>query len=273
MLSQRVKAALIFVPLVLIAIYLGGWAYNIFFAAVLFVATYEYWRLFTKIETTPSLPVMVIGVGLVILTRWFLPSYFHSFAITLLIFLVAVVALFQYERGDDHAARNFGVTLSGILYIGWIGSYLFDLRALPDGRGWMLVALPTIWLADSGAYYIGSWLGKAKLCPRLSPKKSWAGLAGSVLFGVVSGPLLILLWQSVGWLSSGVPFWAGIILGAAVALLTPVGDLLISLFKRTAGVKDTSNLIPGHGGFLDRIDTWIWAATLAYFLITIANMR
>lgn len=273
MLSQRVKAALVFVPLVLIAIYFGGWVFNLFFAAVLLVAAYEYWRLFTKIETTPSLPPMLAGVVLVILTRWFLPLYFHGFAITILIFLAAVVALVQYERGDDHAALNFGITLSGILYLGWIGSYLFDLRALPDGRGWMLVALPTVWLADSGAYYLGTWLGKAKLCPRLSPKKSWAGLAGAVLFGAVSGPLLILLWQSVGWLSAAVPLWAGIILGLAIALLTPVGDLLISLFKRTAGVKDTGHLIPGHGGFLDRIDTWIWAAVLAYFLLFAANLR
>ena len=272
MLSQRVKAALVFVPLVLIIMYLGGWIFNLFFGAVLLFAAYEYWRLFTKLGETPSLPLMLVGVGLVILTRWFLPQTFHSPLITVLIFLSAVVALIQYERGDDHAALNFGITLSGILYLGWIGSYLFDLRALQDGRGWMLTALPAVWLADSGAYYIGSWLGKAKMCPRTSPKKSWAGLAGAVLFGVISAPLLILLWRAVGWLPLETPLWFGVVIGLAGALITPIGDLLISLFKRTAGVKDTGNLIPGHGGILDRIDTWIWGALLGYYLVQIFNL-
>lgn len=267
MLSQRVKAALVFVPLVLITIYLGGWIFKLFFGVVLLFAAYEYWRLFTKLGKTPSLPLMLAGVGLVILTRWFLPQYFHSPLITILIFASAVVALCQYERGDDHAALNFGIALSGILYLGWIGSYLFDLRGLPNGRGWMLTALPAVWLADSGAYYFGSWWGKVKMCPRLSPKKSWVGLAGAVLFGVISGPLLILLWRTVGWLPLETPLWFGIIIGLTGALITPVGDLLISLFKRTAGVKDTGNLIPGHGGILDRIDTWIWGALLGYYLV------
>ena len=271
MLSQRVKSALVFVPLVLIAIYLGGWIYNLFFAAVLLVATYEYWRLFQKINTTPSLPLMLGGVGLLILTRWFLPRHFQGDILSILIFITAIVTFSQYERGDDHAALNFSIALSGMLYLGWIGSYLFGLRALPDGLGWVLTALPAVWLADSGAYYIGTWLGKAKLCPRISPKKSWAGLGGAVLFGGGSGPLLVLLWRSVGWLPAGTPLWQGAVIGLAVALLTPVGDLLISLFKRTAGVKDTSNLIPGHGGILDRIDTWIWAALLGYYFVFFFN--
>jgi len=271
MLSQRVKAALVFVPLVLIAIYLGGWVYKFFFAAVLLAATYEYWRLFQKVDASPSLLLMLAGVGLVILTRWFLPLHFQGFVLPILIFSAAVAAIVQYERGNDHAALNFSIALSGILYLGWIGSYLFDLRSLPSGRGWMLTALPTVWLADSGAYFIGSWLGKAKLCPRLSPKKSWAGLGGAALFGGVSGPLLVLLWRSVGWLPAGTPLWFGLVLGLAIALLTPVGDLLISLFKRTAGVKDTGKLIPGHGGILDRIDTWIWAALLGYYFVFFFN--
>ena len=270
--SQRVKAALVFTPLVLIVIYLGGWVYNLFFAAVLITAAYEYWRLFTKIGDTPSLPVMLVGVGLVILTRWFLPQALQIHLIPILIFCTVLVALIQYERGDDHAALNFGITLSGILYLGWIGGYLFDLRAMPNGLGWMLTALPAVWLADSGAYYFGGWWGKVKMAPRLSPKKSWIGLVGGMVFGVISGPLLILLWQTVGWLPAEIPLWFGGVIGLAAALITPMGDLLISLFKRTAGVKDTSNLIPGHGGILDRIDTWIWGALLGYYLVLIFRL-
>ncbi len=267
MLSQRVKAALIFVPLVLIMIYLGGWVYNLFFAAVLLVAAFEYARLFKAMGTHPSLVLMLVGVALFIVQRWLLPVYFVSILISIVILLAAVTALVQYERGDDKAALNFGITLSGIFYLGWIGSFLFELRALPDGLGWVLTALPAVWLADSGAYFIGRWLGKAKMTPRLSPNKSWAGIGGAILFGTVFGALLVLLWRSVGWLPVGTPLWQGMMIGLVVAVVSPVGDLLISLFKRTAGVKDTGNIIPGHGGILDRIDTWIWAALLGYYLV------
>jgi phosphatidate cytidylyltransferase len=267
--SQRVKAALIFVPLVLIMIVIGGWIYNLFFIAVLLAAAVEYARLFRKLETNPALPVILGGVALIALGRWWLPAWFDGALISLAIFAAAVAALVQYERGDDRAAFNFVVTLSGVLYIGWIGSYLIDLRALPAGRGWMLTALPAVWLADSGAYYIGSWLGKVKMSPRLSPKKSWAGLIGSIIMGTLCGVLLVLLWRSIGWLPPEAALWQGAAIGLAVGTLSPVGDLLVSLFKRTAQVKDTGSLIPGHGGILDRIDSWIWAALLGYYLVTL----
>ncbi|MCB2213845.1 phosphatidate cytidylyltransferase [bacterium] len=267
--SQRVKAALIFVPLVLIMIVIGGWVYNLFFIAVLLVAALEYARLFRKLQTNPALPVMLGGVVLIALGRWWLPAWFTGLVISVVIFAAAVAAFVQYERGDDSAAFSFAVTLSGVIYIGWVGSYLIDLRALPAGRGWMLTALPAVWLADSGAYYIGSWLGKAKMAPRLSPNKSWAGLIGGVATASLGGALLVLLWRFVGWLPAGAALWHGAVIGLAVGVLSPVGDLLVSLFKRTAQVKDTGNLIPGHGGILDRIDTWIWAALLGYYLVVL----
>ncbi|MDY6874180.1 MAG: phosphatidate cytidylyltransferase [Chloroflexota bacterium] len=270
--SQRVKAALLFVPLVLIMIVIGGWVHNLFFIAVLLVAAFEYARLFRKLQTNPSVPVMMGGVALIALGRWLLPTWFGGLLIALVIFAAAVAALVQYERGDDSAAFNFAVTLSGVIYIGWVGSYLIDLRALPAGRGWMLTTLPAVWLADSGAYYFGSWLGKAKMSPRLSPNKSWAGLIGAIVTGTLGGALLVLLWRRVGWLPAESALWHGAVIGLAVGVLSPVGDLLISLFKRTAEVKDTGNLIPGHGGILDRIDTWIWAALLGYYLVMLYGM-
>jgi phosphatidate cytidylyltransferase len=144
---------------------------------------------------------------------------------------------------------------------------LIALREQPNGLGWMLTALPATWLADSGAYFIGRWRGKRKLAPHLSPGKTWAGIYGAVITGTLSGLLLILLWRAVGWLPAETPLWQGALMGFALSVLTPVGDLLISLFKRAADVKDTGNIIPGHGGILDRIDTWIWAAMLGYFFV------
>jgi phosphatidate cytidylyltransferase len=269
MLSQRVKSALIFTPLVLVMIYLGGWAFNIFIIAVLLVAAYEYTRLFKTLGHSPSLPVILAGVLLFTLERWFCPEYFTGVVLSMSILLTATAALIQYEHGDDHAALNFGISLSGILYLGWLGSFMIALRAVPDGRGWLLTALPAVWLADSGAYFIGRWLGKAKMTPRLSPKKSWAGLAGAILFGTLSGIGLVALWQVAGWLPDEIPLWQGAVMGFVIAALSPIGDLLISLFKRTVGVKDTGNLLPGHGGFLDRIDTWIWAAMIGYYLVRV----
>jgi phosphatidate cytidylyltransferase len=267
MLTQRVKAALVFVPLVLILIFFGGWPFNIFILALLLVAAFEYTRMFEKMGHRPSLAVVMIGVALFVLQPWFWHGALNGPLLTLVIFLTAVWSLVDYERHGGDAAVGFTLNLAGVLYLGWVGGSFIPMRALIDGRGWLLTALPAVWLADCGAYFIGRWLGVRKMAPRLSPGKTWAGLIGGILTGTVFGPLLVLLWRVVGFLPPATPLWQGALMGCVLAVLTPVGDLLISLFKRTAGVKDTGNLIPGHGGILDRIDSWIWAALIGYYLV------
>ena len=269
MLSTRVKAALVFVPLLLILIYLGGWAFNLFIIAVLLISAFEYGRIFEGMGYAPSIPLLSVGVLLLTLQRWLGLGFFGELVFPLVIFMTVLVALVSYETGGREAAIHFAIHLSGILYIGYVGSFLISIRALPDGRGWLLTALPIVWLADSGAYFIGRWIGKHKLVPRLSPGKTWEGLGGAMASGILSGMLLILLWRAAGFLPDSVPLWQGAIMGLVLSALTPLGDLFISLLKRTAGMKDTGTLIPGHGGMLDRIDTWIWAALIGFFLITL----
>ena len=267
MLSQRVKAAFIFTPLVLILIYLGGWLFNAFITLILLFAAWEYARLFRKMGASPSIPILFIGILVMVLNHWLFQGHYLGVAITVVIMLTALDAMIQFELGDPNAVENFAITLSGIVYLGWVGGAFITFRARADGRGWVLTALPAVWIADSGAYFIGRWLGKAKMTPRLSPGKTWAGLLGAIITGTLSGFLLVLLWRSVGFLPNETPLWQGAVMGLVLAFLTPLGDLLVSLLKRTASVKDTGNLLPGHGGILDRIDTWIWAALLGYYLV------
>jgi len=272
MLSQRVKAALIFVPLVLILIYIGGWIFNLFIAIVLLLAAFEFIHLFRRIGYTPSFLLSSVGILLILGQRWFFGESYSGIFLTLLISLVIIASLIGYEHGEKDAAINLAIHLTVSLYLGWTGSFFILLRGLPEGLGWMLTALPATWIADFGAYFIGRWIGKRKMAPRLSPGKTWAGLLGGIITGTLSGLLLVLLWRAVGILSFDTPLLQGLVMGFVVSILTPMGDLLISLFKRTASVKDTGNLIPGHGGVLDRIDTWIWAGMLGYYLVLLFNL-
>ena len=267
MLSQRVKAAFIFVPLILFFMFIGGWAFNAFIAILLTLAILEYRQVCQKFGYDLPAPILLLGVSLFIIQRWFFVDQYLGLTLTTVIIMAAVTALVQYERGQTKAALNFTLLLSGILYLGWVGTAFIALRALPYGRGWMLTALPSVWLADSGAYSIGRRWGKSKMTPHTSPNKSWEGFAAAVITGTVSGGLLLLLCRTINFLPAGTPVWQGALLGFVLSVLTPIGDFLISLFKRSANVKDTGGLIPGHGGILDRIDTWIWAALLGYYLV------
>jgi phosphatidate cytidylyltransferase len=271
MLSQRVKAALIFVPLVLILIYIGGWVFNLFITGLLLLAAYEFVRLFNQMGYHPSFLVASLGILLIIIQRWFFEVQHLSIFLSFFLFFVVVAALIEYERGKTDAAFNLAINLMVSFYLGWVGSHFILIRALPEGLGWLLTALPATWIADSGAYFIGRWIGKQKMTPRLSPGKTWAGLLGGIIAGSLSGLLLLLLWRAVGLLAVDTPLWQGLVMGFVVSILSPAGDLFISLFKRTAGVKDTGNIIPGHGGILDRIDTWIWAGMLGYYLVLLFN--
>jgi phosphatidate cytidylyltransferase len=177
------------------------------------------------------------------------------------------VHLVAYERGRDQAGTDFAITLSGILYIGWLGAYLVSIRALPEGVWWVLLVLPAIWIADGGAYFIGRAFGRHKLSPRLSPKKTWQGYLGGVLVGALGTALLAWLWANLSGTGTAISPLDGVILGVILAVLAPLGDLGESMIKRQFGIKDSGKILPGHGGAFDRIDSWLWAAAIGYYVI------
>ena len=150
-------------------------------------------------------------------------------------------------------------TVTGILYIGWLLSHLVALRGLDFGRDWVLFALFVTFASDSAAYFIGSAWGKHHLAPSISPRKTWEGAAGGILGAVLISLLLILL------LELPINYIQAIPLAIAVSIFGQFGDLLESLFKRNVGVKDSGNAMPGHGGFLDRIDSVVFAGAVVYY--------
>jgi phosphatidate cytidylyltransferase len=214
----------------------------------------------------PSAFVLIAGVSAMTLVRYPFGFYGSELVFTGLVLLSMVLAIRSTEMGLPQPASDFAINLAGLVYLGWIGSYLVSFRALPQGEFWMLTALPAAWLADTGAYFVGVRFGRHKLCPRVSPKKSWEGYLGGIPFAILGCAGLAALWHSLG---AAVTPAQGAILGAIIGVLAPLGDLGESMIKRQFGVKDTSNLLPGHGGVFDRIDSSLWAGVLGYYLITI----
>ncbi len=259
----RLKSILVFIPLFLAAAYLGGFAYTILILAMLGVGTWEYWRLLKTMGYWASLPFLLGGVGLMLLARIFFGFAYLDLAFLAVIFSSILLSLYRFEKGDAQAVLTFALHLSAVLYLGWLGGYFFALRSLPNGRWWLMLTFALVWLVDLGSYLIGSQWGKHKMFPLLSPKKSWEGFVGGVLFGGAFGPLLSIVLQSV---LPELQVWEGVLMGVVIATISPFGDIFVSLLKRVAGVKDSGTLIPGHGGILDRSDTWIWAMMLGYYL-------
>lgn len=263
-LSQRLLVAILLVPPGVGLIVLGGWAFGLFVSLVLAVAAWEYWRLFRIGGYHPSALLLVGGTLALALTRvaWGLVPAEALLAGAVM--LAMAVQVFGYQKSEQTAAVDFNINLGGLLYLGWLGSYLISLRALPDGQWWFLVVMPTIWLCDAGAYLVGSRLGRHRLAPLISPKKSWEGYLAGIVTGMLGAAGLAALWHLQ---APAVTVEKALWVAAVVATLSPLGDLGESLLKRGFGVKDSSHILPGHGGVLDRIDSWLWAAPLGYYLI------
>lgn len=268
MLRQRLIVALILLPLGMLAIFLGGWYFTALIAVFLGLAAWEYAHLFRAGGWQPATLLVVGGVLLLLIGRALNGFDSAPWLLSLLTLLSMTWHLVAYERGRDQSATDLAITLGGILYIGWIGGYFVSLRSLPDGQWWVLIALPAVWLADSGAYFIGRAFGRHKLSPRLSPKKTWEGYLGGIAAGVILTALFAALWQQLAGPDVGVTPLRGALMGLVMGLFPTLGDLGESMIKRQVGMKDSSSLLPGHGGFFDRIDSWLWAAVLGYYLIT-----
>lgn len=266
MLKERLAVTLLLLPLVLWVIADGSWLYLAAIITVLVLAGAEYALLFRTHGLRPSLPLIVCGVAILTASR-FLVGFDHTPLLLTFLCLVSMVwHLVDYERGASRSGTDFGVTLGGILYLGWIGAYFISLRRMPEGMWWFLLALPTVWLADSAAYFVGRSLGRRRLSPRLSPKKTWEGYLAGIVGGAAGGAGLAAIWRFGAGPGTAIGPTAGLIMGLVVSVLAPLGDLGESMIKREIGVKDSGNLLPGHGGAFDRLDSWLWAGVLGYYV-------
>ena len=268
---RRLLTSLALAAIGLPAIIYGG----VFYWAVITIfisgAAWEFVRLYRAVHYEPHEWVTVGGVLLIATARFFFAEAAIP-VLVLLIFLAMTVHLLAFERGRDHAGLDFCVTVAGIVYIGWLGSYLLDLRNhFGDAGGWwLMLVLPIIWAGDTGAYSIGAAYGRHKMTPRLSPKKTWEGYAAGVFTAVLIGAFFTYAYTAIGArqpLQGLITPLQGAFMGLVIGILTPLGDLGESMFKRQGGLKDSSHIFPGHGGFLDRIDSWLWGAVIGYFMI------
>lgn len=269
MLAKRIIVGLIICPLAFLVIILGGWPYALTITAMLGVAGWEYWRMVRNGGFTPSLILLVGGIIALSLFQQIFPHPHNDFTFSLLILAAMTVSVYRYELGQDQPASNFALSLTGLVYLGWMGSYLIPLRNLPDGLWWMLTSLPAAWATDIGAFFIGSQIGKHRLAPRVSPRKSWEGYLGGLPFAILWGAGMA--WFAQAQVPAITPI-RGALLGLIIGLTAPLGDLFESLLKRQFGLKDTSNLLPGHGGIMDRIDSTLWTGVVSYYLITLFMM-
>ncbi len=263
MLRERLIVVIVMLPVLIAVMVLGGYVYAGVIAVAMGLAAWEFWRMFQKGGYYPSAVIMIGGTVLLTL-RSLLGFLDLELMLTALVLIAMTVHLVDYERGRNTAAIGFCITVGGVLYWGVLGGYLIQLRELPQGMWWLLVVLPSVWATDLGGYIAGHSFGKHRFTTRLSPKKTWEGYVGGIVLGVLVTGLLAVLWHPH---AEEITLVKGLILGGVISVIVPLGDLGASMFKRLFDLKDSSHLIPGHGGVIDRIDTWVWAAALSYYLV------
>ncbi len=174
------------------------------------------------------------------------------------------VAVARQKPPAGNVARDLTNGLFVQAYISLLGACVVLLSAQPAGNLWVIGFILVVVAVDTGAYATGLNLGKHPMAPRISPKKTWEGFAGSVAASIVVGILVTVFML-------GLPWWTGVLLGVLISGSATLGDLTESMIKRDLGIKDISSFLPGHGGLLDRIDSILPSAAVAYVLYLVVN--
>jgi len=274
-LAQRFLVALVAVPILLVVLYYHRpeptWA--LIFAASL-IAMHELFAMMLPVEDRRA--ALVMG-GLAVAAFYWLDPFALRLYSALpgvllgavaagstipLMFAVVVPGLYYLFRFRDipSVAGRYAATVTGIVYAGYLTTYLAKLKLIDRDQGGdaVLIVLIVAWLADTGGYFAGRFLGKARLYEAVSPKKTWAGAWGGIAGSVIGvAALKLISAHGLTWLDVGLIAIPGGILGQ-------LGDLTESLIKRSVGVKDSGALLPGHGGLLDRIDAVLFIAPYVY---------
>lgn len=268
---RRVMSAGIAIPLALVAIGWGSWAFTLVFGLLIYLGQLEYFELVRAKGVLPAAKT-TICLSQVLLVLCQINSDWGDVGFPVAGTCICFYLLFQPKLAT---IADISASILGLFYGGYLPSYWIRLRGLSGegmvwGSGWelnlggvyVLLMFSCIWASDIGSYVFGKAIGRTRLSD-ISPKKTVEG----AVFGLVSCVVVALSWAAtLGWHD----WWlTGGVLGVVIGIASLLGDLTESMMKRDAGVKDSGQLIPGHGGILDRADSYVFTAPLAYYFVTL----
>jgi len=267
MLKIRVLSAILGIPLILFVLYFKGPLLYLFVSAVSLVGLYEYYRAMNNVSIKTNRILGYISV-IVYYLMFLMPITFDRPGF-LVVF--SIMLLFTYEiLAQKHNITEIAITLMGIVYIPFLFSHLLFIEKLYYGHIILWLPFLTAWFTDTFAYFVGMSMGKVKLSPRISPKKTVEGAIGGIIGSVVLSTVAGFLINSFG---ADIKIIHFVITGFLCGIASELGDLAASYIKRYTGIKDFGNLIPGHGGILDRFDSILFTAPIIYYyFILIGDM-
>lgn len=250
----RIVVALVALPFIILPIWFGGIWFALLALVIALAGGYEFYTLLTVGGYHPALPLGLLWLAALTLTglqpemTLLLPVLSVGFIVTY------VYVFFQHKE----PISIWLATCIGALYLGIMIGQMVALRHLPNGFWWLVCGLLITWANDAAAYFVGVTVGRHKLWPRISPKKTWEGTVGGWLFAALFGGLCAY------FLPLPITVLQGVLVGAIGGVLGLLGDLAISVLKRQVGVKDSGKLFPGHGGMLDRLDSALFLLPFVY---------
>ena len=270
--AQRWLTALIAIPIVLLFVWFGGWAAFAATLLVLVLCTIELHNMLFHAGYRP-----LIWVSLALSTLFLVAAMFPLYRLVLLEWGFGMTLLISFlclltRKQLDGALVDWALTLAISLYLGWSFSCFLLLRgyqpgllhftpnfsiSFPPGGWWLLFVMLGVWGCDSAAFFTGRYFGRHKLAPRVSPGKTWEGFVGGMVLAVVAALVLTVA-------QLGVPWYLAIVFGLLLGGAAVLGDLAESLMKRQTRVKDSGQMMPGHGGMLDRVDSLLFAVIVVY---------
>jgi phosphatidate cytidylyltransferase len=209
-------------------------------------------------------PLVIVSATMVPLAALFGPEGQLWSLVGAIILAIAIRSGRALLQPDSRATTlpDIGVAVMVLAYIPFLAGFAVTVATSPGGVGWLFAGVVIVVCVDVAAYATGLSFGKTPLAPNISPKKTWEGFAGSLLAALVAGVLLGVLMLGVAW-------WVGLLLGAVLLGSATLGDLVESLIKRDLGIKDISSWLPGHGGFLDRLDSMLPSMAMLFVMFQI----
>lgn len=268
---KRLATAAVLIPLVYLLVeYAPGFYFYLFVTTGVVIGLYEFYRMFKNSGYYPQTSMGII-LGVLVVMGFYIGSdragivglIFSPDVMVAAAFVLALLCRLFSGRDTNGALVDVALTFTGVVYVAWLAAYLVLLKDWNmggiDGRDLVFFLLLVTWSTDTGAYYIGSAFGRHKLYPKISPKKSVEGALGGLVFAVGMAV------ACKHWFYHELHYFDAVALGVILGIVGQVGDLAESMIKRSARVKDSGGIMPGHGGMLDRMDSVLLNAPALYY--------